>query len=328
MHDRPALLGDLGEGEARRAEIENQLVRIAVGVRIISDLFDDLHTAVSDKQIQVAVTVQVGPLGAEAGIRPAHCGQREVLGAIVEISVAVVDQQGVVFGVQMRKKDVLVAVEVKISSAHAHAGLGEPGGVVGGAGEQGGVLESLAAEVDPQLVRVAVVGDIDIRPGIAVEVGADDAQAAAIGGVDACGDGHVAESRRAGIAGIAEQPVRDRIKRLRTAVVAPAGRAVADLVLPHGEIHIVGDEQIDEAVPIVIHEGGAGAPAILRRNRAVGNVRERSVAIVAIQRVRPEVGDVQIGIAVVVEVRDGDAHAVPAIAHAGALGHINETQPP
>ena len=52
------------------------------------------------------------------------------------------------------------------------------------AGQQRRVLERAVVLVDPQLIRLAVVGDVDVDPAVAVEVGGRDAERRAVRAAD------------------------------------------------------------------------------------------------------------------------------------------------
>ena len=111
---------------------------------------------------------------------------------------------------------------------------------------------------------------------------------------------------------------------MRAAIIPPTTGAETGFVFEQGEVDVVGHEQIDVAVPVVVQECCAGAPAILRRDHRIRDIGERAVAIVAVQRVGAEVRDVQVQIAVVVVVTHGQAHAVAAVAEARFIGHVHE----
>ena len=101
--------------------------------------------------------------------------------------------------------------------------------------------------------------------------------------------------------------------------------ALAELrqgVEPH--VDVVGDEQVEPAVAVVVGERRTGRPSRIADARLRGDVRERAVAVVAIQPVRAEAGDVQIVPAVVVEVGGDGAHAPPGVADARLVGDVDE----
>src|SRR5581483_6726346 len=79
------------------------------------------------------------------------------------------------------------------------------------------------------------------------------------------------------------------------------------------ELKIIGDEQIEVAVAVVVDEGAAGAPArnITEQTSLFGYVSKSAIAIVAIKFVLPEVRNEEIFEAVVVIVADAHA-ACPA----------------
>ena len=91
---------------------------------------------------------------------------------------------------------------------------------------------------------------------------------------------------------------------------------------PH--VDVVGDEQVEPAVAVVVGERRAGRPSRIADAGLLGHVRERPVTVVAIQLVRAVAGDVEVVPAVVVEVGGDGTHAPPRVAHAGLVGDVDE----
>ena len=102
-----------------------------------------------------------------------------------------------------------------------------------------------------------VVGDVEIEPAIAVVIADRHAQPVAVGSGDA---GRLGDVHEAAAPVVAVQPVGHRAIRARAAVVARADRVVADLVVGDREVEVVGDEEIEIAVAVVVEKGGARAP--------------------------------------------------------------------
>src|SRR4029077_10290970 len=74
------------------------------------------------------------------------------------------------------------------------------------------------------------------------------------------------------------------------------------------KLHVVGDDQIEVAVAVVVEPGSAGRPASgIFDAGFVGDIREGSVAVVVEESAGRESGDVEILKAIVVEVSGGDA---------------------
>ena len=90
---------------------------------------------------------------------------------------------------------------------------------------------------------------------------------------------------------------------------------------------VVGDEQIEPAVFVVIEPSRAGGPsAFIRDTSFRGDVGESAVAVVVIEDGAAVASHVEIGIAVVVEVADGDSLAVVAFAaDAGFFSDVGES---
>ena len=217
-----------------------------------------------------------------------------------EHSRAVVDVQVRALPREFADEDVLVAVLVEVARVHAHARLEPPFGADRRAGEERGIHEPPVALIDPQLIRSAVVGDVDVDPSIAVEVGGGDAQRGTELGGHARGDRHVAERA---VPIVAKQMARPGAIRAGRAVVALTGDAVADDVPGDRVVEILTHEQVQPAVAIDVHERRRHAPTRIGRAARGGDVGERAVAVVSQQLIRPELGDVKIDAAVVVDSR-------------------------
>ena len=123
--------------------------------------------------------------------------------------------------------------------------------------------------------------------------------------------------------GAAGQP--GRTARDRDALVA-AEAGIGRGRLREIEVDVVGDEEIEPSVAVVVEEGGARAPsrAWCGEAGAGGDVGERAVAVVAKQPVLAVERDEQVAVAVVVVVGRGSALAPAADADAGLRGHVLE----
>src|SRR5262249_11702357 len=108
--------------------------------------------------------------------------------------------EGVGFFRQVRDVDVEEPVAVHVAEGDAHSGLGLAHRVVSHTALHGLLAERTVMLVDPQAVRRAVVGDENVGPAVAVEVGAHHAQARTGERADARGFGYVFESHTCGFA--------------------------------------------------------------------------------------------------------------------------------
>jgi len=93
------------------------------------------------------------------------------------------------------------------------------------------------------------------------------------------------------------------------------------------EVDVIGDEEIEMAVAIVVHEGTAGVPALAGGGDAgfFADVGEGAVAIVVIENIFAEVGDEEIVETVVVVIADADALSPAGVREAGFGGDIGES---
>jgi hypothetical protein len=92
------------------------------------------------------------------------------------------------------------------------------------------------------------------------------------------------------------------------------------------EVDVVGDEEVEVAVTVVVKEGAAGVPASFGLEKAglTGDIGEGAIAVVAVEDVLAVVGDKEVVEAVVVVVADAAALTPSAATQAGLEGDIGE----
>jgi hypothetical protein len=145
-----------------------------------------------------------------------------------------------------------------------------------------------------------VVGNINVRPAVAIQIGGRDAQAvSAYSGPHA---GLLAHIDKGAVALVVIENVlaAGQVPAVRRQPECPCKcrdhpRAGRGLQI---EVDIVGDEQIEMAVAIVVDKSAAGVPADLRpglnQSAPARHVGKGAVAVVAVERVLAVVGDKQI----------------------------------
>src|SRR5712692_7912700 len=94
----------------------------------------------------------------------------------------------------MGHEDVENAVASNVPEGDSHIGLGLPQAVEGEAPYDRFFLESPILLVDPQVVRLAIVGDKNVGPAVAVEVGADHAESRTGALSEPRAQGHIGET--------------------------------------------------------------------------------------------------------------------------------------
>jgi hypothetical protein len=155
-----------------------------------------------------------------------------------------------------------------------------------GAAKEGFVFDGSVLLVDVEDGGCAVAGDIEVCPAVSVEVSSDNTEGVvATGSGDAGGLGHVGELPRPVV------PIEDIAIERKPARPAGGGDvAVVAVRILAGfgrrlevELEIVGDEQIEIAVAIVIEESAAGvlARAELFETSGFGGVFEALALAIA-----------------------------------------------
>src|SRR4029450_630505 len=106
--------------------IAKQLFSLAQRGRIVlaNELVDTLYGSIDRQQVEPAIVVDVEPCGAESGKRQAWMFESGRRAAGLERASSIVDIQIVALTRQVRHKDILIPVIVKVAGIHTHAGFG------------------------------------------------------------------------------------------------------------------------------------------------------------------------------------------------------------
>src|SRR5205823_6152663 len=209
--------------------------------------------------------------------------------------------------------EVEIAVEIIIGSGDAHAGLRLAVGAQRAAGFQCNVNERPVFLVLVWRTGCGIVGDVNVRPSVVVEIGGEHAKAiGAIGFEDA---GCFTDVGKCAVTVVVIQNIFSAVEPWRTAshhdafVQTRAGFGYGGGL--QIEIDVIRDEKIDVAVAVVVDESAACVPALAASGHAgfLANVSEGAVPVVVVENIFSEVGDEEIVEPVVVVV--ADAHALP-----------------
>ena len=329
FHDsRAALVGDFFE--AAVAEIAIEI--FVLGVFEVGFGFVDfgIDVAVGHEDVEPAVVVHIEEADApaeEASIDAEAAG----ISAVFEDGVAEIGVEGIGVAGEIRFYDIEIAVAIVIADGDAHAGLGLGFGGESGAVFDGDVLEGAVVLVEVERGGSGIVGDVNVGPAVVIEIGGGDAEAVGADGVPHAG--FLADVGERAVAVVVIEEIFSAGEAGRSAgyddAFVGAGTFFGERSGFQVEVDVVGDEEIEMAVFVVVDPGAAGVPARfgagLEEAGAFGDVGEGAVAIVVIENVLAVVGDEEIVVAVVVVVADA-AGLSPAGAdvEAGTFGDIGE----
>src|SRR5216683_2966269 len=323
----PRRRGNIREGSVAIVVIQNPgLLEIAAEMLAIHFRVD---VAVGEEQIGPAVVVEIEKRDAPAEVLRVEPESRGK-GFVVEGAVAIVAvERGGIVG-EIGFEQIEFAVAVVVGNGRAHAGLLAPVVVESGAGDDGNVGERAVVIVVVKNAGGAVAGDINVRPAVVVVIKSGNAEGVMpVGLIDAGFGSDIFENAVAKI-------VIKNIFRPRQAAWAAHHRHA----FPHAggplagsgrggqiEIDVVGDEQIELAVAVVVNKGAAGAPgfSVAGNLGFLADVGEGAVAVVVVEDVFAVVRDVEIFPAVVVVVADAYALARPGVSQAGFCGDVGES---
>jgi len=173
-----------------------------------------------------------------------------------------------------------------------------------------------------------VVGNVNVGPAVVVEVGGEDTEAVgAVGAEDSSEFGNVGEGA---VAVVAKENIFSADEAGRAAsdhyAFIQAGAGLGDGC--GGEIHVdvIGDEEIEFAVAIVVNEGATAVPAVAVCCDAgfFGDFGEGAVAVIVIETILAEVADEEIVEAVVVVIAEAAALSPARVGDAGSECDVSE----
>ena len=170
------------------------------------------------------------------------------------------------------------------------------------------------------MIGLRIVGHVDVGPSVLIQIGNDDPESPARESADPRLDAHI---RERAIAVVAIQHVGHAGEDLRAAVLGPARVITTDHLRIVFDVH--RHVKIQIAVAIVVEERARARPTVAADAGGDGDVGKRTVPLVAVQRVRSEVGHEHIAIPVVVEIADRTAHAVAGVTEPGCDRDVSET---
>ena len=249
-----------------------------------------------------------------------HAGGRRLVGELSRLGERHVERVG--FAGNVSDEQIEIAVAVEIADADAHARLDPAGGVQGAAALDRFLLERAVVLVDPELGRLFVVGDEDVGPAVAGEIGADDAPAARWC-VDPGLGRHVGE-RAVAVVVIERATARPRTCAARNNP-SPSDRSRRGSACWDRRWRIARRADRDNRRDR--NRRSAGRTPMMRLRIEPGGrgpVGEGAVAVVVIEPVGAEAGDEDVGQAPVVGVADGDAVRISAAHEAAGVGHFLE----
>src|SRR5712692_1034817 len=161
-------------------------------------------------------------------------------------------EEGVPLAIAVADKNRLRPIARQVAGIDAHSGAGLSIHTVGDATDHRLVREGAVPVVPVEGVRLLVVGHQKVRPGVSVDIGHGDAQRLAAGAVQASSSRYVREGAVPVIV-IKYRSIARVI--LRGAHVRLAPRVPANLVGLGTPAEIAADEQVEIAVPVVVHPG-------------------------------------------------------------------------
>ena len=239
--------------------------------------------------------------------------------------MAIVDIQVGAFVGQICFEDIFVTITVKIAGSHSHACLRQPICAVSRPRQQAHLLKRAVSLIDPEMSGGAVIGDVNVRPAVPVEIGANDPETGPDSRADSSRFGDIFKRS---ITAVVKQARRYRLVHLRRAIVPLTGGCIAVLVSLYCEIQIIRNKKVKAPVAVIVNPSRARAPARVINTSLRRHIGEGAVAIVVVKNVASEVCNVEVLEAVVIVVAHRNSHAVADVPDSGFFRDVHKLQLP
>src|SRR5207245_5291548 len=166
---------------------------------------------------------------------------------------------------------------VDVADADAHVGFGNTHPVISDATAGTLFRKRAVPAVDPQTIRLQVVGHQQVRPAVIVEIGSDHPHSPPGQTTETRSQRYVLEAHRRAPEVLIELG-HLTLKLPRRAIIALQPHA---LTLLGGIIAgIIGDRQIEPAIPIEVEEAGTNGPERMIEARLLGDVSEPAISVI------------------------------------------------
>src|SRR6476660_1162044 len=133
--------------------------------------------------------------------------------------------------------------------------------------------------IDPQLVGIPIIGNIDVEPSIVVEIDGDYSQSMAKLFVYAGSSRYVFKGS---ISFVVKETIAGRAKHPRRAIVSRSRGGKTVRAISNRKIGVVHNHQIKPAIAVVIEEGCTCAPARIVGSAFLCNIDKLSIALVQV----------------------------------------------
>src|SRR6185369_1779731 len=219
------LIDDLNK--ASLPSVVKQLIRLPQRLQ--------LHCSIRDEQVEPPIVVVIKEERAETRKATTWHTEPGFACAIFEKRLAEVQIKRVRLVHQVSDKDVVSAVAVKVSRIDSHSRLSLSVSIDRAAGEQRIVHKPSILLINPELVLISIVRDIDVDPTIVVEISGDNAQSMPKLLLDSRRRGYIFESP---VALVMKQTVAGRAKNTRRAIVFRGGGGVAGRIVINRKVGV------------------------------------------------------------------------------------------
>src|SRR6267378_811085 len=181
---RAGVVGNIAETAVAEILVKQFALRVArLGLELLDFRVD---VAIADKNVGPTVVVHVEKAAAPAEILGV-LAEASLESGVLKICIAkIAIKRGRVTG-KIRFDEIEVAVEIVIGGGDAHAGLGLAIGAESAAGFHGDVGEGAVFFILIEGAGGGIVGDVNVRPAIVVEIGGEHTEAVGAVGLQNAG---------------------------------------------------------------------------------------------------------------------------------------------
>ncbi len=215
-----------------------------------------------------------------------------------------------------------MAGAVVVGGVHPHTGAGHAVFAEGDSRRDALFLERAVVLVQIQLVRLRVVGQQNVGPAVIVVVENSNTEAFGSRVIEL---GLLRGVLKLSVAQVVPESRRRSLVGFRRAIRLAGAVQRAEEVARNRPLHIVRHHQIEFAIAVIVHPGGAGGKFVRAPQAGgLGHIVEGSVAVVVKQMALPQRGDEKILKAIVVVIAHGHSQTEHGNRQAGFASDVGE----
>src|SRR5437588_9249394 len=298
------------------AKVAKHCARCLVGVLRELSFYFRIDVAGHHEQVWVTIVVEVGNSGSPTYVARFDADARRSR-HIIEVSLPVVAIKNISVVREVCLEKIQVPIQIIVAAPDAHSRLLHADGAKRHSSHYAFLTKRSVMIVHERQARCRVRGHVDVGPSVFVKIGGNHGHAIGFAFCNSC---LMADIGECSITIVSVERMPPHRQPTRSTFDGNSFPIAVAIVPRYGRVfqrkpHVVGNEQVQMTVAVVIQKTASCSPSrpVVSPPSGLSDIRERSIAVVAVENVLSEIGAENIVKAIVVVVPDTNS-ACPTLA--------------